>query len=158
MSYTPINWQNGKTPINATNLNKMDNAIKDLCNAITLDFDDVFTISTDTVSNIAVEGCAISKRGNHIWVDIGFKGSIVSGAGGNTSILKIKSAYTPLRNFSTGVMINGTTNGQIYKSATLYTSAKTNIMVVFPETRTTYGNASYPWSTSSWLKFDWEIA
>lgn len=29
MSYTPTNWENGKTPINATNLNNMESGIKD---------------------------------------------------------------------------------------------------------------------------------
>jgi hypothetical protein len=29
MSYTPTNWENRKTPINATNLNKMESGIKD---------------------------------------------------------------------------------------------------------------------------------
>lgn len=34
MAYTKTNWVNGQTPINATNLNKIENGIADLYNAI----------------------------------------------------------------------------------------------------------------------------
>lgn len=126
-----------------------------LLSATDLNFDDVFTVP----EGVTISESSIVIRGKHIYADIAFSGSITSDSSALAHILTIKSGYLPIRNFSQGVIINrNKENGQIFASATLYTSnGRSEIRVIFPSVSETYGNDSYPWSTSSWLKLDWEI-
>lgn len=126
----------------------------DLAKTETISFNSIFT-----VINTIVSDSVITKRGKHIYAAINFSGSLTSSSSGKCNILSINTNYRPIRDFSAAVMINSdVNNGEIYTSAVIYsTENKSKLAVMFPKINTTYGNSSYPWCTSGWLRIDWEI-
>lgn len=53
MAYTPTNWENGKTPLNETNLNKIEQGIVDLDNAVTSKEVTGISLPSKATTNIA---------------------------------------------------------------------------------------------------------
>ena len=120
----------------------------------TLNFDDVFTVN----NGCTVSRAEVYRRGKRIYASILFSGAATSSTTGNIKCLTINAAYKKKIAFSQGCMINpASSGGQQYKPAVLYSTGD-NIAICTGEANKTYGNDTYSWATSSWLRFEYELA
>lgn len=119
----------------------------------TLNFDDVFTVKDGFI----VSSAEVYRRGKRIYARILFSGAATSSATGNIKCLTINSAYKKKIAFSGGCMINVSTAGQVYGPAVV-ASIGNDIEVCTGKTNTTFGNNTYPWCTTSALRFEYELA
>ena len=120
----------------------------------TLNFDDVFTVR----DGFTVTDANVYRRGKRIFAEVGFSGSATTGTSGSFACLTINAAYKKKIAFSQGCMINpASSGGQQYKPAIVYSTGD-NIAICTGEASKTYGNDTYSWATSSWLRFEYELA
>lgn len=97
------------------------------------------------------------KRGNTISVQLQFAGSITTGVDGRVKIGSVKSPYIPSAYQCCITMINKNTNGQVYSPALITVSTNGDVNLVTGESNKTYGNESYPWSTTGAMNFSYPL-
>ena len=109
----------------------------------------------ETASGVSLSGSShiIIKRGNAMYVELYFSGSIATGSDGQVKIGNIKSPYRPSVYQCCMTRINDATDGQIYAPALITVSTNGNVNLVTGANSKTYGNASYPWSTTGGIDF-----
>lgn len=97
-------------------------------------------------------------NGNHIMCTLKAKGSITVSDTGSVQLGILKSAYRPRVKQTRITTINKTTSGQINASAAITINPNGWVNLITGEASKTYGNTSYPWTTSDGeSSFDWWI-
>ena len=107
-------------------------------------------------SGITISDSDIRILNNHVSVLLVAAGGVTIGANGTFGLGTIKSAYRPSRRAECATIINKSTSGQVYVPATVdidYTNGYTR--VICQDHDVTYGNATYPWSTTVGFWFDY---
>ena len=97
------------------------------------------------------------KRGNTISVQLQFAGSITTGSDGRVKIGSVKSPYIPSAYQCCMTRINKNTSGQVYSPALITVSTNGDVNLITGESNKTYGNASYPWSTTGAMNFSYSL-
>ena len=85
-------------------------------------------------------------------------GNITTSADGRCKLFVLKEEFRPMVYTMHGCAINGYESGQMVKPVIYSIGASSgNVFISSGEANKTYGNASYPWSTSNAITFEWDL-
>ncbi len=109
----------------------------------------------ETASGVSLSGNShiIIKRGNAMYVELYFSGSIATGSNGQVKIGNIKSPYRPSVFQCCATRINRAVSGQIYAATLITVSTNGDVNLVTGDNDKSYGSTSYPWSTNGGIDF-----
>ena len=123
-----------------------------LITTVEIPIDEFFS---ETVANIT--DAKIYKKGSRISGYIKCSGDITSSNSGTIKIGTLASAYVPKISRTCGTAYNPSTQGQSYKPCVAYVGVSRWFGIYIGDINTQCGNASYSWSTSDGILFDYEL-
>ena len=94
---------------------------------------------------------------HHIFVFLRATGTITTGNAGYILLGTLKNEYIPKLKQTSGLTINCVTSGQRFAHAVVTINTDGTVYLTTGESSKTYGNTSYPWTTTSGTAFDWWI-